>query len=425
MARGLLRLPLRAFVVAFILLVRGLFSAPPAFAATPGGDPASGPVRTGTTSLEAPGDAPAAGSPDPSELNDPSAHSPPGDAPRFSATLPALPTPPASHTVHKSSWIRFTYHPSVRARVQPLIDEAPSIRAELSARLGQPVLDHVVVHIGRTPGEMAALAPQGAPYPKYAAGVAYPQLGLVLLTIAPVHPNSKHDVAEVFKHELAHIALNDALLGRSVPRWFNEGFAVFASGESSLVRWQSLWTATLADDLLPLARLERGFPADDVTASVAYAQAVDVVRFLVRRQEEERFAALVSRIREGQPFERAMEDAYGTTLANLEFEWREDVARRYTFWPVFFSGSMIWAAALGLFVWGWRRRKKQNRETLARWEREEAEEDARKRLPESVAPRVHIVIARSAQRSSEPRRPTISEVEIPKVEHEGQWHTLH
>ncbi|HMJ12888.1 MAG TPA: peptidase MA family metallohydrolase, partial [Polyangiaceae bacterium] len=359
------------------------------------------------------------------ELSDPSLHTPPRDAPRFSATLPALPAAPPSHSVHKSSWIHFTYHPSVRARVQPLIDEASAIRAELSARLGQPVLDHVIVHVGRTPGEMAALAPQGAPYPKYAAGVAYPQLGLVLLTIAPVHPNSSHDLREVFKHELAHIALNDALLGRPVPRWFNEGFAVFASGESSFARWQSLWTATLSDNLLPLARLERGFPADDVTASVAYAEAVDVVRFLVRRQDEERFAALVERIRDGQSFERALEDAYGTTLASLEFEWREEVARRYTFWPVFFSGSMIWAAALGLFVWGWRRRRKRNRETLARWEREEAEEDARKRRIESVSPRVHIVIARSAQRSSEPRRPAISEVEIPKVEHEGQWHTLH
>lgn len=424
MARGLLRLPLRAFVVAFMLLVCGFLSVVPAVAATAPSDPTAAQVRTGTTSVEAPESTPSGSPADPSET-DSSVHSTPGDAPRFSTGLPALPAPPASHTVHNAAWIRFTYHPSVRARVQPLIDEAPAIRAELSARLGQPVLDHVVVHIGRTPGEMAALAPQGAPYPKYAAGVAYPQLGLVLLTIAPVHPNSQHDVREVFKHELAHIALNDAVLGRAVPRWFNEGFAVFASGESSLVRWQSLWTATLSDNLLPLARLERGFPSDDVTASVAYAQAVDVVRFLVRREDEQRFAALIARIRDGQTFERALEDAYGTNVPSLEFEWREDVARRYTFWPVFFSGSMIWAAALGLFAWGWRRRKRQNRETLARWEREEAEEDARKRRPETVSPRVHIVIARSAQRSSEPRRPTISEVEIPKVEHDGRWHTLH
>jgi hypothetical protein len=424
MARGLLRLPLRAFVVAFMLLVCGFLSVVPAAAATPPSDPAAAQVRTGTTSVEAPESAPSGSPADPSEP-DSTAHSPPGDAPRFSAGLPALPAPPASHTVHNAAWIRFTYHPSVRARVQPLIDEASAIRDELSARLGQPVLDHVVVHIGRTPGEMAVLAPQGAPYPKYAAGVAYPQLGLVLLTIAPVHPNSQHDLREVFKHELAHIALSDAVLGRAVPRWFNEGFAVFASGESSLVRWQSLWTATLSDNLLPLARLERGFPSDDATASVAYAQAVDVVRFLVRREEEQRFAALVARIRDGQTFERALEDAYGTNVPSLEFGWREDVARRYTFWPVFFSGSMIWAGALGLFVWGWRRRKRQNRETMARWEREEAAEEARKRPPESVTPRVHIVIARSAQRSSEPRRPTISEVEIPKVEHDGQWHTLH
>lgn len=427
MPTGRFRLQLGAWVVALGLLFGGPLhaaagapSAPEAASSAPAGD-----VRTGTTSVEAP----AAPSPRPNgetvEVAEPATQAPPADSPRFGASVPALPPPPASHSTQSRGWIRFAYHPSVRARVQPLIEQADAVRAELSARLGTPVLHRVVVHIARTPGEMLGLAPQGAPFPKYAAGVAYPQLGLILLTIAPVHPNSQHDVLEVFKHELAHLALNDATGGRSVPRWFNEGFAVFASGESSIVRLQSLWTATLSDSLLPLERLERTFPADDVTASVAYAEAVDVVRFLVRREEQQRFGALIERVAGGQPFERALKDSYGTDLSSLEFEWREDVARRYTFWPVFFSGSVIWAAAIGLFIWGWRKRRKRTRETLLRWAREEAAEEAKKHPSEPPSPRVHIVLARARERTSDERRPSISDVEIPKVEHDGQWHTLH
>jgi hypothetical protein len=127
----------------------------------------------------------------------------------------------------------------------------------MRARLGQAVLSDLTVYVARTPGEMSTLAPEGAPYPKYAAGVAYSELGLVLLTLTPKHPGAAHDLVEIFRHELAHVALHQGVSGRAVPRWFNEGFAVHASGESSLARLQTLWTATLAGDLMPLSRLDR------------------------------------------------------------------------------------------------------------------------------------------------------------------------
>src|SRR5690606_515825 len=103
----------------------------------------------------------------------------------------------------------------------------------------------------------------------------------------------------------------------------------------------------------------------------------------------------------------------------------EDVAKKYTFWPVLFSGTAVWAGVLGLFVLGWRRRRNQARATLNRWAEEEAREDQRLReLAEQRSRRVHIVLARGATSSplplGDPEMP-----EIPKVQHEGQWHTLH
>jgi hypothetical protein len=275
---------------------------------------------------------------------------------------------------------------------------------------------------------MATLAPEGAPFPDYAAGVAYSDLGLILLTIAPVDLNSRHNLDEIFRHELAHVALHDAMDGQPIPRWFNEGFAIFVSGEGSVVRLQTLWTATLADTLLPLGKLESVFPADATTASIAYAQAADVLRFLVRREDRHRFANFMARLRRGQSFEQALQNAYGTDLAMLEHEWREDVAKRYTFWPVLLSGSVVWVGILGLFVVGWRRRRRRNQETMARWAREEAAEDELRRraaVRESAA-RLHIVLSPQSQRISTPQlRPSGAETDVPKVEHDGQWHTLH
>ena len=351
---------------------------------------------------------------------------PPSDSP----SIPELierPGSPRGFNSYDGGWIKFAYPPEARRKIQPLIEQANSVRADLIMRLGQPLLRDVVVHIARTSGEMTTLAPRGAPYPKYADGVAYSSIGLVLLTLEAQNPNARHDLGEVFRHELAHVAIYDALEGQPVPRWFNEGFAVFASGESSYPRLQTLWTATLAETLIPLKELERGFPRDAQTASVAYAEAADVVRFLVRSQERHRFERLIDLMRQERTFDAALKIAYGLDVPELEFEWKQDAGRRYTFWPVFFSGGFIWVGAVVLFIWGWKRRRRRDLVTLERWDHEEATNRERQRQlqAESEPHRIHIVLPRSSQRYRPgmpvPRR----EIEVPKVEHDGRWHTLH
>jgi hypothetical protein len=167
-----------------------------------------------------------------------------------------------------------------------------------------------------------------------------------------------------------------------------------------------------------------------VDAGLAYAQSADIVRFLLRQQDRARFPALIERVRAGQGFEGAMRDAYGLDMPSLEFEWREEVAKRYSFWPVFFSGSVVWMGALGLFVVGWRRRRRKTQQTLQRWSREEARADAaahRAALEQSPGGRLHIVLPSGREPPVLPamRPPPSVEGEVPKVEHEGQWHTLH
>lgn len=356
---------------------------------------------------------------------------PPGDAPRIAFDSPNVPVLPPGFRTHDGGWIHFYYPPEARPRIQKLIDDADLARAQLSERLGRYVLHDVHVRVARTSGEMLALAPDGVAYPKYASGVAYPELNLVLLRLVPEAPNERFDIVETFRHELAHIGLSQAVNDKAIPRWFNEGFAVFASGESSIPRLQTLWTATLAGTLMPLDRLERSFPEDAISASIAYAEAADVVRYLARKEDHHRFDGLIERIGQGNGFEDALLGAYGLDRLALELEWREDVARRYTFWPVIFSTTVVWGGIVALFFWGYRRKKVRDRVTLDRWRREEAQEDAKAFSHGPVADphpgRVHIVVAGQAQRLAALARVggEPEQRDVPRVEHDGRWHTLH
>jgi len=131
------------------------------------------------------------------------------DAP--SAARLKMPEVPAGFSSYDGGWIQMAYHPSLSARVRVLQEQADEAKAQLTTLLGRSVLKKVHVRVGRTAGEMETLAPKDVGFPRYASGVAYSELGLVLLTARSRHPGERHDLPEVFRHELAHIALHDAV----------------------------------------------------------------------------------------------------------------------------------------------------------------------------------------------------------------------
>jgi hypothetical protein len=255
---------------------------------------------------------------------------------------------------------------------------------------------------------------------------------LALLALQAPETWEAPDLTELLRHELTHLALTDAVGGHHVPRWFDEGFAVHESGELPVARFWALWDATVSKRLLPLADLDRSFPMDRYDVNVAYAESADFVRFLMRDADRARYGSLVDRVRAGVPFARALEDAYGTDVAKLEYEWREDRSRRFGLAPILTGSGLLWVVIAGLMVAAWMKRRRRAQATLAQWAREEAEQQARAQAP--PAPVRHLATASpsdaqpghdvsvpevpSGRRSSMPPS-------LPLVEHDGRWYTLH
>jgi hypothetical protein len=334
-------------------------------------------------------------------------------------TAAKLPPPPADFQRIDDGWLVLEFPSSVRDRVEAVARDAQDFRARLAADLGQPVLEHVLVRIARNPGQMAELAPEGAPPFGYAVGMAYPSIRLILISMLSPGSWEAADLTETLRHELTHVALEDAVAGHHIPRWFNEGLAIHESGEFWGKRFRVLWDATVSRSLLPLAGLDRGFPSEGSEVSIAYAESADVVRFLMRDDDRARFGSLVERVRNGAAFDRALEDAYDTDLRKLEYEWREDASHRFGMVPMLTGGGALWTLIAGLTVAAWVKRKKRAKVKLAQWAREEAEMDVA-----MEAARERITVAQTASEGDVDMPPHMRPG-VPIVEHEGRWYTLH
>ncbi|MCB9624427.1 MAG: hypothetical protein H6723_14015 [Sandaracinus sp.] len=345
-----------------------------------------------------------------------------------SLELPPAPEGYLEATVGNVRWTYPAGEESLRDELQERIEEA---WPELEHDLGQDVDDTLVVRLARNPEQMRSLAPRGAPPPGYASGVAYPGLGVILLTKTAPETWTPPELEQVLVHELSHVALRRAVADGSeeLPRWFVEGVAIHHARERSLDRFRTLWNAHLQETLLPLDALDRSFPARVHEVSVAYAQAADVVAFL-RREDPDgvRFRELVRHLRDGQSFDDALLDAYALTPTQLEREWSQAIAERMGTLPMVIGGATFPVVGVGLLLLAWRKRRKQAAKKLGVMAEEERVHDAAIERLEAIAE------ARRRERAEEEEQirilvsgdpPQGREADVPTVEHEGREHTLH
>ncbi|EYF05838.1 hypothetical protein [Chondromyces apiculatus] len=343
---------------------------------------------------------------------------------------PSVKSAPDVYAHAERDWITLTYQPTTRDRVLPLINRVDAIREDIRALLGPHALTfpgdtHVDVRIA-PPAELDQAA-QGFD-PGGSAVSTLGELNVIILSAAPRGSLDPDDLEGMLRHALAHLALDQATGGASLPRWFHEGFAAHAAGDHRGLRAQTLSLAALRSQLVPLSRLEDLLPAEAPAPSLAYAEAADFARFLLEPPRRERFTALVARAREKQDV-KALKDlsdavahAYEGGLPDLEIAWREDVARRYGFLPMLL-GALVLLVALcaGALVLRRMRERAAARVPPPRRRFRSDPEAPVSRPSRTPLPSVTPALASSARRRAE----IDPDEGVPKVEHGGRWHTLH
>lgn len=155
------------------------------------------------------------------------------------------------------------------------------------------------------------------------------------------------DPVMALRHELAHLALHDAVRGR-VPLWFDEGYAVVAAGEWDRMESLRLNLAVVRGAVGDLRTLDAALRQSEAEAATAYALAGSAVLLLARSTPGQSLHALFERLGAGTGFEEAIGITTGYTLGTFERAWQKDLRTRYG-WFVWLVAGGGWAI-LGVVV---------------------------------------------------------------------------
>jgi peptidase MA superfamily protein len=200
--------------------------------------------------------------------------------------------------------------------------------------------------------------------PSWGAGVAVPGTRTILLRA------DQEDLYGTLRHELAHLALHEAVTVR-VPLWFDEGYASWAAGEWSRFGALELNLAVVRGAVPDLRSLDGALRGSATTADAAYALAASAVTELARRNPSGSLNPLLQRLIAGEDFEEAVLATTGLTVDQFDGEWHRTIRRRYSLanWLLAGGGWGLFALSIWALIRVRRRADRERRAALDQgWE---------------------------------------------------------
>jgi len=263
---------------------------------------------------------------------------------------------------HLQDRLRVVYWRGDEARARRVVEVLernaylPGLPGDVPAR--------AVFFLAPDPERWSALT--GGRVPHWGAGVAVPARDRAVLPMFRGPWGGLGERDRTVLHEWAHLGLNDYLEGLRVPRWFDEGYAQWASGGWNVQEAWRLRVALARGGAPPLDSLTLAWPRDQAGAQIAYLLSATAVQYLVRESGERGMEVFLTRWREMGDFEAAFRRTFGYTTGGFETRWLEHVKRRYS-WLVVLSQTVVFWLLVGVAMLAlFRIRRRRDRERMAR-----------------------------------------------------------
>ncbi|MCX6827075.1 MAG: peptidase MA family metallohydrolase [candidate division Zixibacteria bacterium] len=210
----------------------------------------------------------------------------------------------------------------------------------------------------------------GGAFPDWGAAAALPYRQLIVIK-SPAHFRLGRSMKELLQHEYSHLALADRLRFVRVPRWVDEGLAMYVSSEWGWGENLTMTRSAIFNALIPLENIELLNQFSEGKAMTAYAQSYLAVKYLLDNYGSESFNIFLNTLRVRKTADQALMAATGSGYDGFEKEFFAYLKQRYNLMTFFADTIYLWIfLALVVMVSSFlyfRRRKKYYRQ----WEDEE------------------------------------------------------
>ncbi len=279
----------------------------------------------------------------------------PSDVPGIEESLVLIPEAPTLQ-----DRLRVVYWPGHQGRADRVVRNLEA-RPELP---GLPADHPRMAVVFLAPDEARWEALTGSRAPHWGAGVAIPARSRIVLPVFQTPWDGFQAEGRTLRHEWAHLGLHDYLEDLIIPRWFDEGYAQWASGSWNMQEAWRLRFILAGDRAPPLDSLTLQWPRGRGEAEVAYLLSATAVHFMVRDAGPRGMEVLLSRWREEGDFETAFRRTFGITTSTFEGRWLDHVRRRYGFLFILGQSAVFWLLLGVVLLALFRIRRRRDRERM-------------------------------------------------------------
>ena len=163
----------------------------------------------------------------------------------------------------------------------------------------------------------------GPDLPGTVGGLAIPEIRTLFVRVLP-------DLATIIPHELTHIVFDGAVRNtyHAPAHWLDEGFAVYLAQGYDASDRSDVAAAATSGELMPLGALVGEFPPMRERFSLAYAESVSAVDFIVRTRGQAALVKLVRSYAQGMTDDEAFSGALGMTMSAFSDAWLNDIGAK-------------------------------------------------------------------------------------------------
>jgi hypothetical protein len=222
----------------------------------------------------------------------------------------------------------------------------------------------VVTVLAHSPEALDALT--GGLVPEWRAGVAIPSRGLIIVPTGEGPRILDLEGRRTLRHEWAHVALHQRLGGMRAPRWFDEGYAQWASGGFDATEAWRLRVLIAMGRAPSLDSLALRWPRGRTAAESAYLLSASALTYLLAESGERGLDLFFDRWARGGSFEGALRATFGVTSGQFEEDWKKHVKDRYGWLFVLSHSAVFWMVLALVLLLMMRVRLTRDREQMAR-----------------------------------------------------------